>query len=274
MHGGIVVQAGLRPCLALSGSAPMPLFARRLNRLLRHYLDLLGTFAFAVCGAFRAVRYELDLLGVVVLGVATGVGGGIVRDVSLGINPPLVLIDQSYVALCVVGALAVFFAAPRIARRWDYVLAADALGLAVCTAIGAARAEEMAAVPLTIVLMGVLTACGGGTICDVLVREIPAALSHDFYATAALIGAAAYLALRWLAWPDSWRLFGTIAVTLGIRAAALRYAISLPRVQALPDTPLALTRAQSGAASTTMMFQRDWGTPQIDPRQGFAGPLV
>ena len=80
-----------------------------------HVLDLIGTFAFAISGAFRAVKYELDLLGVIVLAVATGVGGGLIRDMLLGNTPPVALYNEIYLIICVAGALAVFMAAPRIA---------------------------------------------------------------------------------------------------------------------------------------------------------------
>ncbi|MFL2584046.1 MAG: trimeric intracellular cation channel family protein [Gammaproteobacteria bacterium] len=101
-------------------------------------LDLFGTLAFAISGAFRAVRYEMDILGVIALSVATGIGGGLVRDLLLGQTPPLALVNESYIIICTLGALLVFIAAPKIAKRWDYVLAADAVGLAVFCAIGAA----------------------------------------------------------------------------------------------------------------------------------------
>ncbi|NCQ32918.1 MAG: TRIC cation channel family protein, partial [Armatimonadetes bacterium] len=81
-------------------------------------LDLLGTLVFAVSGAFRAVKYELDILGVLVLSVATGVGGGIIRDVVLGATPPAAFRDETYLLLCILGGLVVFVAAPTIAPRW------------------------------------------------------------------------------------------------------------------------------------------------------------
>ncbi|MCL5271285.1 MAG: TRIC cation channel family protein [bacterium] len=96
--------------------------------------DLFGTFFFAVSGAFRAVKYELDLLGVVVLATAVGVGGGIMRDAMLGIHPPAALAGNVYLVVCIAAGLAVFAFAPRIAARWDMVKLADAVGLGVFAA--------------------------------------------------------------------------------------------------------------------------------------------
>ena len=100
-----------------------------------HILDLFGTLAFAISGAFRAVRYEMDILGVIALAIVTGIGGGLVRDTLLGRTPPVALLDQRYFIICILGALIVFFAASKIAKKWDYVMAADAVGLAVFASI-------------------------------------------------------------------------------------------------------------------------------------------
>ena len=103
-------------------------------------IDLLGTLAFAFTGAFRAVKYELDWLGVIVLATMTGVGGGLLRDLLLGSTPPVALRQPMYVGVCVVGAVLTIVAKRHIATLWDRVMLADALGLGFFAAVGAARA--------------------------------------------------------------------------------------------------------------------------------------
>ncbi|KAF0185572.1 MAG: hypothetical protein FD164_137 [Nitrospirae bacterium] len=220
--------------------------SRRLPVLI-HVLDLVGTFAFAISGAFRAVKYELDLLGVIVLAVATGIGGGIIRDILLGSLPPNALHNETYLLICLVGALIVFIAAPKIAVRWDFVMLADAVGLGVFTAIGAAQAELSGAGVFTVMIMAAMTACGGGVIRDLLVKEIPAILTSDFYATAALIGGGCFVLLRPLQWSPDARLACAIIVTLGLRLIAMRYGISLPKVKRLPASPSELTQIRKAA---------------------------
>jgi len=206
-----------------------------------HWLDLVGTLAFAISGAFRAVKYELDLLGVLVLAAATGVGGGILRDVLLGRHPPGALMDGAYLVACAIGGLAVFFFARKIVARWDVVLWADAAGLGLFTALGAAVAEASGANRLTIVLMASLTACGGGVLRDVLVGEIPAVLTREVYATASLLGGGVYVALSALSAPEDLRLAGAAVIAWGIRMSAMRRGLSLPRVQRLPESPSRLS---------------------------------
>ena len=98
-------------------------------------LDLLGTLAFALSGAFRAVKHELDLLGLVVLATLTGVGGGLIRDVLLGSTPPVALKDETYLLVCILGAMLAILGKRRIAFHWDLVMTADAIGLGVLSLI-------------------------------------------------------------------------------------------------------------------------------------------
>jgi len=118
-----------------------------------NFLDIFGTFVFAISGAFRAVKYELDLLGVLVLSVATGVGGGVVRDLILGFTPPAAFQNETYLLVCFVGGLLVFIGSTKIATRWDCVMASDALGLSVFAAIGAAKASICGLCTIGIIMM-------------------------------------------------------------------------------------------------------------------------
>jgi uncharacterized membrane protein YeiH len=207
-----------------------------------HILDIFGTFIFAVSGAFRAVRHELDILGLLVLAIATGVGGGIISDIILGATPPAVFQDEIFIIVSVLGGLVVFFAAGKIAPRWDCVMFADAIGLSVFAAIGAAKAQDARLGVIGIIMLAAITATGGGVIRDVLVSEIPAVLRADFYATAALIGGAAFAAAEYLGFSRNYQLFVAITVTLCLRILAMKYNLSLPKVRSLPASPSQLTK--------------------------------
>ncbi len=207
-----------------------------------YILDIIGTLAFAISGAFRAVKYELDILGVLTLAILTGVGGGLIRDTLLGAVPPVALTDQTYLVVCIGGALIVFYLAPLIAKRWDVLMGFDAVGLAVFAAIGAAKATALGAAPITVILMAAITATGGGLVRDLFVREIPGILTHDFYATAALCGGASYLLLHHFGVGEEPRLVGSIAVALVLRVLAMRYKFHLPHVKSLEASPSQLTK--------------------------------
>ena len=184
-------------------------------------LDLAGTFVFALSGAFKGVRRELDWLGIAVLAVLTGVGGGIVRDVLLGDTPPAVFRDERYLLVCLAGAVAVLAFGRTISQTWNRVMLADALGLGLFAAMGAAKGAAFGLGPLGTVLCGALTAVGGGVIRDVLVGDRPAVLYKGYYATAAIAGAATLLALTHAGAPEAVRLPLAAGATTALRLLEL-----------------------------------------------------
>ena len=192
-------------------------------------LDLIGTFVFALSGALKAVRHELDWLGVVVLAALTGVGGGIVRDLLLGDTPPAVFQDERFFVACLIGAVLVIRAAPHIVARWNLVMVADAIGLGLFAALGAAKGASHGLGPIGILLMGTLTAVGGGVIRDVLVGERPAVLYKGFYATAALSGASVLAGLDALDAPLALQLALAALTCTALRFVALIRNLRLPR---------------------------------------------
>jgi len=163
-------------------------------------LDLLGLAVFAASGALAAVRAKLDVFGVVVLGLTTALGGGIIRDVLLGIHPPTTLRDWPYLAVPAATALAVFGLDSRYSPGWQSarvrraMLLADAAGLGLFTVSGTATALDQPVPAYTACLIGMTTGIGGGALRDVLLREIPLVLRKEIYAVAALIGAVVFVA--------------------------------------------------------------------------------
>lgn len=153
-------------------------------------LDLLGTVTFALNGALTATRrVRLDIVGVLSLGVITAIGGGLIRDVLLGATPPAAFQHWYYLAAAGAGAVAAWLIArpPRALHRAIVVL--DAIGLSVFCVTGARKAIELGLAPAPAILLGAITAVGGGTLRDVLVRDVPSVLTSELYAIPALAGA-------------------------------------------------------------------------------------
>jgi uncharacterized membrane protein YeiH len=195
------------------------------------YFDLFGVFVFALSGAFDGAKYHLDLFGIFVLAIATSLGGGIMRDVILGVNPPVAFTNETYFLTALCAGLIVFFFANRIERHMVYVRIADAIGLGVFAAIGAAAAVRHELGWVGVVLMAILTATGGGVIRDLLVREIPMILRADFYASAAIIGGLMYLILSAEGVPEAYCIaLAASAATLS-RFVAMRFNVSLPKAR-------------------------------------------
>ena len=198
---------------------------------LLYILDLAGTFVFAVSGGLKAVRHELDLLGILVLAILTGVGGGITRDVLLGSTPPAVFQEELYLIVCILGGLLAFLAASHVEPRWREMMIADAIGLGVFAGVGAVKASTLGLGPIGIIMMAGLTATGGGVIRDVLVREIPAVIQKDFYASAALAGGVVFLITSYLHLDEIIQLSIVAITTTGLRFYAMFSRINLPRAR-------------------------------------------
>ncbi|MCF0215727.1 MAG: trimeric intracellular cation channel family protein [Fibrobacter sp.] len=192
-------------------------------------IDILGTFAFAISGAEKAVRYRLDWLGLIVLATVTGVGGGVLRDVMLGSTPPVALTNPIYIPICIFGAFIYLKLRLRFRAIRNLILVVDALGLGFFTAVGAAKANALAAGPYSIILFAAITAAGGGMFRDMLVSEIPQVLKSDFYATAALIGGTLFLALDYFDLGDTSKILITTAFTFVLRLYAMRNKLELPK---------------------------------------------
>jgi len=198
-----------------------------LDALVR-WLDLAGIAVFAASGALVAARKRLDIVGFVVIALITGFGGGTLRDLLLGRTPVFWLRTPELPAIAASVAVLVFFFRPQIAARFQALLWADAVGLSLYAVLGAETALLAGMPPWSAVLLGVVTACFGGVLRDVVCNEIPLLLRREIYALAALAGAAVFVLLRVNGvWRDP-ALWSGLAVAFAIRAAAIARGWSLP----------------------------------------------
>lgn len=192
-------------------------------------LSTIGLFVFAISGALTALRNEMDIFGVAMIAFVTGVGGGTIRDVLLGSFPVWWVADPWAILICIAGAAVATVAQPVIASRLKTLIWADAVGLGVFAIIGAQAALAADAPPIIAVFMGAVTATFGGIARDVLCNEVPLVLRQEIYATAALIGAGAYVGLIALNLDMGLAAVVAALVTFAIRAAAIIFDIQSPK---------------------------------------------
>jgi uncharacterized membrane protein YeiH len=191
-------------------------------------LDLCGTFAFALSGAVAGMRRRLDVFGVLFLSFVAATCGGIGRDLLIGSHPPAAFKDWRYLAVSVFAGLVAFFWLPLIEKLWKPVRLTDALGLAFFAVAGTEKALAFGLSPLMSALLGMLTGIGGGVARDVLLAEVPVVLRSDFYAAAALAGAAVVAAGSMWDLPLIVPALGGGVVCFGLRFMAIRRGWSLP----------------------------------------------
>lgn len=200
-------------------------------------LQLAGILAFALSGALVGVRRNLDMLGVTVVGAATGTGGGILRDMLLGVHPPISFLHWPNLAVAVAGSLVVFFVHPRLSRIRSFEVVFDAFGLGLFSANGAALAYASGQTMITAVLVGTIAAIGGGVIRDVLVNTVPGVLTRELYAVSALVGAvlaAGVVALGGGVIVAS-LIGGTIAIALRLTSVVRGWHLPRPKFAAEPS---------------------------------------
>ncbi len=196
-------------------------------------ISIMGTFVFALSGALAAIRARLDLFGVGVLALTVGLAGGTLRDILLN-DRPIALFDWRVVVAALAAAcIALILRTPL--DRWQHSIDAfDAIGLGLFSVLGTDIALQHNVGPLPAVLLGCVTATGGGVVRDVLLRKVPEVLRQGLYAVPALLGSTviviAFEIDRTSLW---WYAFGA-GLCIAVRLAGMHWNINLP-IAPLPE---------------------------------------
>lgn len=202
-------------------------------------LEIIGVFAFALSGGLVALRARLDLFGVLVLAWVTGLGGGIIRDLLLGSTPPVGISDWRLIATGLAAGLVVFALHGRIktiAQRRPRSVSAitslvkvlDAVGLSVFAVAGSLKAIQLDSPSLAAIVVGGVTAIGGGMIRDVLAGQVPEVLQRELYAVPAVAGAALVVALDAAGWLNPVTLWLCVLLIFLTRMIAVALDLNMP----------------------------------------------
>jgi uncharacterized membrane protein YeiH len=212
-------------------------------------LDLIGVFAFAISGALLAIQRDLDVVGIVMLALATALGGGILRDLVLGATPPAALERWEYLVVPFAAAALALVAHPQLERLTRALLVFDAAGLGLFCVAGTVKAVEHGLAPVPAAVVGAATAVGGGVLRDVLVHEIPAIARPDseLYAVPALVGGLV-VATAWGHGADAPVVGAAAAVAIFVvRLVALDRHWRGPQARRRPERPAPLLRGHRPA---------------------------
>jgi uncharacterized membrane protein YeiH len=199
-----------------------------------YLLDLLGTLAFAVTGAYRAKIAKLHILGVIFLGTITAIGGGTIRDLIIGRTPLFYLKDKNYLLVCVIIGVLIYIVPTFFKKAYSFFRLMDSIGLAAFVIIGVSISfnqlfRQDAGISiisfLVCVFLGMLTGFGGGVIRDsIMGGSIPMSFRKGSnYALAAFCGSTSFYLLMFLSLPLS--VIFSIAVTLTLREFFSKYGI-------------------------------------------------
>ena len=199
-------------------------------------VEMIGIIAFSISGAVTAYKKQMDLFGIMILGACTALGGGVLRDVMLGITPPTMFQDPAYAAVAALGSVVVFlpWVQKLLAGNRAYeiiMLVMDSLGLGVFTVMGIQTAlrKDPGYNAFLLVAVGVLTGVGGGVLRDVLAGERPYVFVKHFYVCASLFGALAIVILKnHISLSISYFIGGSLVVALRLLAAIFHWKLPKP----------------------------------------------
>ena len=196
-----------------------------------YVLDIFGTTAFAVTGAFKAIEHNADVVGIILLAIITGVAGGTIRDVLFKDSLPNSISDPVYVTVAFATAITVFMLHSHLKQHWNLFLKFDAIGLGIFTIIGAMFAYNMFGLNfLVISVSGMLTAIGGGILRDIFVNNTPIVFVKEFYASASFVGIVIFYLILLLSDQLHFAVVFGILITTTLRLIAMKYNWNLPKI--------------------------------------------
>ncbi len=190
--------------------------------------SILGVVVFAISGALYAAEKKMDILGFILIGTVTGLGGGTLKDLLLGVSPVSWVTNPGNIYLCVAAASITYFSVNMFHSRQRWILWMDAIGLAAFAVMGARSALVADVSPLIAVVMGVMTATFGGIMRDVLCAQVLTLMRPEIYVTAALLGSFTYTACVFFNMTDTLAVIVSFLVAFCLRGAAIAFQLTLP----------------------------------------------
>lgn len=209
------------------------------------FLEIIGTIAFAVSGTVIGINHRLDIFGILTMSAVTAVGGGIIRDVCLGIIPPSSLKSPDYIIISAIASILTMIIALltrkrrdslsilKISQLYNFILVlSDAIGLGIFTVVGINSGIDKGFNHnlFFIVFLGVVTGVGGGMIRDVIANQVPMIFRENIYAVSCIIGGTLYVVL----FPylnHSLNMLLAILIIVTIRLISEKMKINLPRIK-------------------------------------------
>ena len=194
-------------------------------------LEIIGTMAFAISGALKAMNKKMDPFGVFIIAFVTAVGGGTLRDVLIGRTPVGWMLDIRYVYLIIVGFILAILFRKKFDRLRTSLFLFDTIGLGVFTLIGLEKGINIGLHPVICIALGTITACFGGVIRDILCTEIPVIFRREIYATICIFGGIVFFLLRKLNLENDFLYLATSIIIITIRLMAVKFKWYLPTLE-------------------------------------------
>ena len=201
-----------------------------LQENINFIIEILGTIAFAMSGAFAAMQKRFDVFGVLIIAFVTAVGGGTIRDLLLDV-PVFWMRDIFICGVVFISVIAAIFV-KSIEKNFKVTLFFfDSIGLGLFTIIGIQKGLTADLHPIICITLGTITGCFGGIIRDILLNRIPLIFRKEIYATACIVGGAAFIILeKYSSFTLGFAQISTIVVIVAIRMLSVKYHWHMPKI--------------------------------------------
>lgn len=193
-------------------------------------IDIAGTVAFSIAGAFAAIEKKLDIFGIFIISFVTALGGGTLRDVLIGETPVNWMLNLSPIITVICSTIVVIFFTKTIKNFNKILLLFDSIGLGFFTVLGIQKGINLALHPAICVALGTITACFGGVIRDILLNNIPLIFQKEIYATSCIFGGIIFFLLQMLDVPKMPLEAICIVAIVALRLLSVKYNWKLPSI--------------------------------------------
>lgn len=189
-------------------------------------IDILGTIAFSISGVLAAIKKRLDLFGILIIAFVTAIGGGTLRDVLIQ-SPITWMRDLTFVYVIAAAVVLAVIFRKKLSYARKSLFLFDTIGIALYTIVGVEKGIAAGFPPLICIALGTMTACFGGVIRDILCNEIPIIFRKEIYATACILGGAAYFLMLQTSLSTEWIavISGSIVITVRLLAVVFRWSL-------------------------------------------------
>lgn len=187
-----------------------------------YLIDLFGTSIFAISGVLTAIHKKFDLVGSLVIGFSAAVGGGTIRDMLIGSHPVGWMNDRNYFLSILAGYFIAYAFKDHIIKFKRSMFLFDTIGIGVFTILGINKSLEMNLNTEICLIMGVISACFGGVVRDVLTNEVPLIFRREIYASACLLGGSVYMLMDHASLNHNTSVLASILSVIIIRYLAIR----------------------------------------------------
>ncbi|SFJ10527.1 trimeric intracellular cation channel family protein [Nitrosomonas sp. Nm34] len=217
--------------MGITGICFIPVLLLKTMDTILYFIDLFGTFIFALSGAVIGVKKNYDVFGVFVISLVTAIGGGVIRDICISSTPPVGLITGEYLIGVFLAIIIVSFFQKFILSFQKPSTFFDAIGLGFFAAFGANKTYQYTGSIQLSVILGCASAVGGGVFRDILTGKSPSIFTQDLYASAAIIGSLIELMGATGVIDNRISIWVSILTTTTIRMLAIKYKIKLPSIK-------------------------------------------